>query len=283
MEDATRFHLIRSSSNSSSLRGRIFHAINLVCARLQRQHRKADALQVIEDFLLLRSRFKALCRRWGQSRRYRCLDYGYCLLRKVDKDIELQIRSGVRFKHLSLQDLVERIKAIHRARQLVRDAEPAVHATSPTPPQEHDAAHHSDRLAKWCDSKEHISFICPTKPVCPNCNKGGHFQDDCLQITRKGPLGTRQAFLRREPGGSFKLCIDDIKNNRALLRTLANIYNEKSTTRRNPATTTMPSSVAERKRDAPCFFNKLNSRPIVVAMRSQTSNRWCTFIFRRCF
>ncbi|EZG42861.1 hypothetical protein GNI_215280, partial [Gregarina niphandrodes] len=122
--------------------------INLVCARLQHQHRKADALQVIEDFLLLRSRFKALSRRWGQSRRYRCLDYGYCLLRKVDKDIELQIRSDVSFKHLSLQDLVERIKAIHRARQLVRDAEPAVHAISPTPPQEHDAAHHSDRLCK---------------------------------------------------------------------------------------------------------------------------------------
>ncbi|EZG43156.1 hypothetical protein GNI_184500 [Gregarina niphandrodes] len=37
--------------------------INLVCARLQHQHGKADALQVIEDFLLLRSRFKALCRR----------------------------------------------------------------------------------------------------------------------------------------------------------------------------------------------------------------------------
>ncbi|EZG70306.1 hypothetical protein GNI_056290 [Gregarina niphandrodes] len=156
--------------------------INLVCSRLQHQHRKADTMQVIEDFLLLTSRFKALCRRWGQSRRYRCLDY--CFLRKVDEDIELQIRSDVSFNHLSLQNLLER----------------------PTR-----------------ENQGHPPFKYPAKPCTPTATEGDTSK---TADHEKGLLGTGKAPLRREPGGSFALSIDDIKNNRELLRTFANMYHE---------------------------------------------------------
>ncbi|EZG42915.1 hypothetical protein GNI_208230 [Gregarina niphandrodes] len=49
--------------------------INVVCQRLQTQDRGTDTMKVIDHFLLLKARFKELCRRWNQKSRYHALDY----------------------------------------------------------------------------------------------------------------------------------------------------------------------------------------------------------------
>ncbi|EZG55344.1 hypothetical protein GNI_114530 [Gregarina niphandrodes] len=66
--------------------------INVVCQRLQTQDRGTDTMKVIDDFLLLKARFQELYRRWNHKSRYRALDYCYCLLRKIDREIEIRIR-----------------------------------------------------------------------------------------------------------------------------------------------------------------------------------------------
>ncbi|EZG44015.1 RNA-directed DNA polymerase [Gregarina niphandrodes] len=202
--------------------------INVVCQQLQTQDRGVDSIKVIEDFLLLKARFRALCRRWKQTSRYQSLDYSYCLLRKVDQEIEIKIRSDVSYRKCTLSEVIERIKAIERAEQLRHDRDPVLGSVQDSSPWAMPAAEvGTGKLCKWCQSPEHVSFKCLNKPICSNCQRPGHLPQDCWQITRKGPLGERHAYLRREPGGSFKLNIEDIRNNRQLLQTLANMYNEK--------------------------------------------------------